>query len=142
MALQSTISQLPDAPMPLPTGGVFPLDVSVGGATRKTTLAQLATFIAAGGGASITTQTFDLTSSGGSANLPATGGNVYIHNSGSSVTLIPPPAIEGLFFTIIDADGTAGNFPILFQGFADPLIKISATTAVVQFHGSTWYRIR
>jgi|SRR5215472_1220786 len=88
--------------------------------------------------------TFDLTIPGSTGNLLATAGNVYVHNtSGAAVTVVPPgsPA-EGLLFTIIDADGNAGNWPISFQGFTDPIIRVSGGTAAVQFHSGSWYRIR
>jgi len=144
---QITISQLPSGTLPLPSGAVFPMDPSPGGTTQKATLAQLAAFIAAGQGG-YTVPTSDLTTTGGTGGLPATGGNVYVHNSGSAVLLIPPVGpMEGLSFIIFDADGTAGNFPISFQatiaGVVNPvIIDVNYATQLLQFHSGNWYRIK
>jgi len=142
------IAGLPDAALPLLGGSMIPLDVTQGGPTAKTTLSQLAAFVTGGGGNVVVVGASDLTTPGPTGNLPATGGNVYVHNSASSVLLIPPPSpVDGLVFTILDADGTAGIFPIAFQGLVggvtNPvLLDFAYGSAALQFHSGNWYRIR
>lgn len=86
---------------------------------------------------------------GGTYNLPAVSGNtnLYVNNSGVPLAIIPASATEGTTLVIIDAGGTAGSFPISWQGTivgagVNPvLIYVNYASATIQFHTGNWYRI-
>jgi hypothetical protein len=119
---------------------MIPLDESVSGPTRKTSIQQLAVFLNAFTGTfRALWPTYHATTSGGTISLDMVlpnGGTLFVHNGVATVAIVPwaVPA-EGTFVTIVDAAKTAATYNITFQG---TLGNVSDTNPVLIENNGTW----